>query len=182
MFAWRSTAAAMMLFCFLTAVRGDDKENSYRNAKVGDWAEYMMTGPSVEGSTKMTVVAKDDKELTYEITSTFSFMGNKTVAPVQTMKVDLTKPYDTISAANLKSRNVKIEKLEEGKEKLKAAGKEYDTNWTKLRSTATANGMTIVSDYQMWFCQSVALGGLVRMDTTTGAVTTRVELIGSARK
>jgi hypothetical protein len=168
--------------CFATTLFAADQDNPYRRAKVGDWAEYKMTGPNIEGTTKMTVVSKSDNEVTYEITSTFSFMGNTTVAPVQTIKIDLTKPYDAISAANLKANNVKIETLEEGKEKVKAAGKEYETTWKKLRSTAAANGMTIVSDYQMWFCKDVPLGGLVRMDTTISDVRTRVELVGTGKK
>jgi hypothetical protein len=95
--------------------------------QLGDWVEYKMTGQNIEGSTKMTVVSKDDKEVTYEVAATFSFMGNKTTGPVQTMKIDLTKDYDAISAANLKANDVKIEKLDEGTEKLRASGKEFDT-------------------------------------------------------
>jgi hypothetical protein len=174
--------AAVVLLWPLTAASRADDQNPYRSSKVGDWAEYRMTGQNMEGSTKMTIVSKADKELTYEVTASFSFMGNKSVAPAQFIKVDLTKPYDAISAANLKANNVKMEKLEEGKEKLKAAGKEYDTNWTKLRATTTTNGMTIVSDYQMWFCKDVPLSGLVRMDTTINDLITRVELIGSGSK
>jgi hypothetical protein len=171
-----------LLMCLAPAIHSADADNPYKNAKVGDWIEYKMTGQNMEGSTRMTVVAKDDKELTYEVASSFSFMGNKMVGPVQTLKIDLTKPYDAISAANLKANNVKIEKLGEGKEKLKAAGKEYDTKWTQLRATATVNEMKIVMDYKMWFSSDVPLSGLVRMDTTTPTMTMRLEIIGSGRK
>ena len=167
---------------FLTVARGEGNVNPYRNAKVGDWVEYKMTGPNVEGTTRMTVLSKEDKELTYEITGTFSFMGNTSAAPVQRMKIDLTKSYDAVSAANLKANDVKIEKLEEGKETLKVAGKEYDTKWTRLRTTASAGGMTIVSNYKMWFCDEVPLSGLVRMDTTTSGTTMTVELTGLRKK
>jgi hypothetical protein len=175
----RSVIAAAMLVCFAPAVQGAENENPYRNAKVGDWVEYRMTGQNTEGSTNMTVVSKDPKQLTYEVAASFSFMGKKMVAPVQTMKIDLTKSYDAISAANLKAKNITIKKLDEGKEKLKAAGKTYDTKWTKLRATTTVNDMKIVMDYKMWFCKDVPLSGLVRMDTTAHGVTTRVELIAS---
>jgi hypothetical protein len=178
----RLMIATALLLCFCPVIHGSDDRNPFTNAKVGDWVEYKMTGQNMEGSTKMTVASKDEKELTYEVTATFSFLGNKTVAPVQTMKVDLTKDYDAISAANLKAKNVKIEKLDEGTEKIQAAGKEYDTKWTKLRATTTVNGMTIVVDHKMWFSKEVPLSGLVRMDTTASGMTTRMELIGSGNK
>ena len=178
----RLVIASVLLVCLVPAIRGADDQNPYRVAKVGDWVEYKMTGQNMEGSTKMTVVSKDEKEVTYEVGASFSFMGNKMVAPVQTMKVDLTKAYDVISAANLKAKNVKIEKLDEGKDKLKVAGKAYDTNWTKYRATATVNEMTIVTDYKMWFSKEVPLSGLVRMDTTASEITTKLELNGSGSK
>lgn len=178
----RSVITIALLMCFVPAIQGADDENPFRNAKLGDWVEYKLTGQNMEGSTKMTVVSKDDKEVTYEVAASFSFMGNKMIAPVQTMKIDLTKAYDAISAANLKRNNVKIEKLDEGNEKLSMAGKEYDTKWTKLRATTTVNEMTIVTDYKMWFSKEVPLSGLVRMDTTAPGMTTKLELIGSGSK
>ena len=75
-----------------------------------------------------------------------------------------------------------IEKLDEGKEKLKAAGKTYDTKWTKLRATTMVNEMKIVVDHKMWFCKDVPLSGLVRMDTTVSEMTMKLELIGSGSK
>ena len=178
----RLIIATALLISLVSTIQGADDKNPFRNTYVGDWVEYKMTGQNIEGTTKMSVISKDDKELTYEVTGTFSFMGNKSDAPVQTIKVDLTKDYDAISAANLKEKNVKIEKLEEGTEKLKAAGKEYETKWTKLRATTKVNEMTIVNDFKMWFSKDVPLSGLVRMDTTASDMTTKVELIGSGSK
>jgi hypothetical protein len=181
-------AIAAVLFISLTSVGpGAEGENAYRDAKVGDWVEYQskMTadgGFDQEGNTKITVVARDDKELTYEVLASLGVNGKTLVAPTQTLKTDLTKSYDAISALNLKQNNVKIEKLGEGKEKLKVAGKEYDTTWTRLRSTATQPEVTVVTDYKMWFCKDVPVNGLVRMDTTGVGLTSRLELIGSGRK
>jgi len=178
----RSALTAAVLVCFVPTIQGADDDNPYRNAKVGDWVKYKMTGKNMEGSTKMTVTFKDDKELAFDVAASFSFMGNEQVAPVQTMKIDLTKSYDAVSAANLKANNVKIEKLDEGKQTLKAAGKDYETKWTKFRATTTLNEQVIVTDYTMWFCKDVPLSGLVRMDTTASEITTRLELIGSGSK
>ncbi len=174
--------AAALLASLVPAVQGADDENPFRNCKVGDWVEHKMTGPNMEGTSKMTIVSKGDKEVTYEITSTYTAQGTKMVGPVQTIKVDLTQPYDAISAANLKANNVKIEKLGEGKEKLQAAGKEYDTKWTALKATTTVNDMTIVTDFKMWFCKDVPVSGLVRMDTTATGMVFKLELVGSGSK
>jgi hypothetical protein len=159
---------------------GDD--HPFKKSRVGDWVAYRMTSPTVGGTTKMTIIAKDDKEVTYEVTSTFSFMGNETVAPVQKIKVDLTKSYDPIIAANLARTGTRIEKEGEGTERIKVGDKEFDTKWTKTRSTTTVNEITVVTEHKMWFAKDVPLSGLVRMDTTAGGMTMKLELTGSGSK
>jgi hypothetical protein len=158
---------------------GDD--NPYKKAKIGDWIEYKLTG-TIQGTTKMTVVAKDDKEVALEVTGTYSFMGKESAVPKQIQKIDLTKDYDAISAANLKSNNTKIDKVGEGTEKLKVGGKEFATKWTKLKSTTEVQGVTVVNEFKMWFSKDVPLGGLVRMDTGASGVNTKLELVGSGSK
>jgi hypothetical protein len=173
---------ATLSLIFLVPALHAGEEHPFKKAKVGDWIEHKLTGGLVQGTTKMTLVAKDDKEVTYEIASTFSFMGKETKSPVQTQKMDLTKDYDAISAANLKSNNTKIEKVGEGKEKLKVGGKEYDTKWTQLKSTTTVQGVTVVNEFKMWYSKDVPLSGLVRMDTTAGGMTQKLELVGFGSK
>lgn len=177
----RSALSAILLIGLASVAYGAD-DNPFRKAKVGDWAEYKMTGPNVAGTTKMTIVAKDDKEVTYEVTAKFSAFGRETTAPVQKIKVDLTKSYDPVMAANLKQNNVKIEKVGEGSEKIQAAGKEFDAKWTKLKATTTVNNVPIVSEFKMWFSKDVPVSGLIKMESTTAAFTTTVELVGSGSK
>jgi hypothetical protein len=177
-----SIHALTLLVCFLPTAQGADDENPYRKSKVGDWVEYKMTGTNVEGKTKMTIVAKDDKELTYEVAGTFSFMGNQTVAPIQTLKIDLTKSYDPIVSANMKANGATLEKAGEGKEKLKVGDKEYDTKWTRSKITTTAGGVTVVTDTKFWFCKDVPLSGMVKMESTVMNFTTLLELVGSGSK
>ena len=183
----RSILSAALLVSLASIACAADDENPFKKAKVGDWAEYKMTGPNVAGTTKMTIVAKDDKEVTYEVTSKFSAFGQETVAPAQKIKVDLTKSYDPVIAANLKQNNTKIEKLGEGSEKVKAGGKEIDAKWTKQRATTTVNDMKIVSDTKMWFSKDVPVSGMVKMESTTTVpgmpgTTTTVELVNSGSK
>jgi hypothetical protein len=135
----RSVLAISLMVCSSAAGQAPDVANPFKKAKAGEWVEYKMTGPNIEGKTKMTIVAKDDKEVSYEVASSFSFMGKEMTAPIQKLNIDLTKSYDPISAANLKANNVKIEQMGEGKEKLKVAGKEIDTKWNRLKATATVN-------------------------------------------
>jgi hypothetical protein len=159
---------------------GDD--NPFKKAKVGDWVEYKMTSATFEGKTKMIIVAADDKEVTYEVASTFSAMGKEMTGPFQKLKVDLTKNYDPIIAQNLKSTNTKIEKVGEGTEKLKVGKREFNTKWTKLKSTTKVNDVTVVSEHKMWFSKDVPVSGLVRMDTNTGTFTSKLVLIGYGSK
>jgi hypothetical protein len=174
--------AAVAGICLIpTALRAGD-DNPFKKAKVGDWAEYKVTGLPYEARTKMTVVAADDKEVTYEVTASYTSMGKEIETPVQTLKVDLTKDYDPIIAANLKRTGTKIETTGEGTEKVKIGDKEFDTKWTKLKCTTTLNEFTVVSEYKMWLCKDVPLSGLVRMDSTIKDMTTRVELVRSGSK
>jgi seryl-tRNA synthetase len=172
----------LLLVSFVPAVRAADDENPWKNAKVGDWVEYKMTGTGFEGKTKMTIVAKDEKELSYEVAATFKANGNEMTAPVQKLKIDLTKAYDQKSALNLQNNNTKLEIVDEGKEKLKVGDKEYDTKWTKYKSTTTVNNFTVVTENKMWFSKDVPLSGLVKMDTTVGSTTTKLELTGTGHK
>ena len=178
----RSILAAALLFCCAAPVQGAGNENPFKKARVGDWIAYEMTGPNMEGTTKMTIVAKDDNEVLYEVAGKFSFGGNEMVAPIQKQKIDLTKPHNPIVAANLKGKDVKFETEGEGKEKIKLGEKEFDTKWTKSKATTNVNGITVVTDYKMWFSQDVPLSGLVRMEMTTLKLTTKLELNASGSK
>jgi hypothetical protein len=183
----RLLLTAVLLLAFVAPARADDVENPWKNSKVGDWVEHKTTGANFSGTSKMTITAKDDKEVTYQIEGTFNANGQTMTAPVQKQTIDLTKPYDPVAAATnaatkMSAKGTKIETVGEGKEKLKIGAKEYETTWKKLKATTTVNDMTIVSEYKMWFCKDVPLGGLVRMDTDVAGTTTKLEISGSGSK
>jgi hypothetical protein len=178
----RSILAATLMICVVqTSMRAGD-DNPFRKAKVGDWAEYKVTGLPYEARTKMTVVAADDKEVTYEVAASYTSMGKEIETPIQKLKVDLTKDYDPIIAANLQRTGTKIETTGEGTEKVKIGDKELDTKWITLKCTTTTSQFTVISEYKMWLSKDVPLSGLVRMDTTIQGATTRVELVRSGSK
>jgi hypothetical protein len=167
--------------------RGADMENPYKKSKVGDWAEYKMTttamGINIDGTIKQTVDAKDDKEATIKVTGEMSFMGNKMAIPEQKQKIDLTKPYDPSSAANLpKGTEATVEKDGEGKEKIKVGGKEYDCTWQKMKVKTKVGGMDFDSDIKVWTSKDVPLGGMVKMEMKSKLADMTMELTGTGAK
>ncbi len=174
---------AALLVSTLASAHAADADNPWKSSKVGDWVEHKTVGPSFSGTSKMTIIAKDDKEVTYQIEGTFTANGKTMVSPIQKQTIDLTKPYDPVAAAaRMSAKGTKIETVGEGKENLKIGGKDYETTWKKLKATTTINNMTMVSEYKMWFCKDVPLGGLVRMDTEVAGIATKLEITGSGGK
>ena len=177
----RTRIGIVLLVCFVPALRGADEENPLKKPKVGDWTEYRMTGPSMDGKTRLTIIAKDDKEVTYEVTGKISFNGKEMAVPVQKKTIDLTKPYDPIVAANLARTGTKIETVGEGTEKVTIGGKEYDTKWTKLKATTTVGDVTLFPNTRCGSSRACPYPGWC-MDTSTSGTDTRVELVGTGSK
>jgi hypothetical protein len=127
-----------------------DEENPYKKAKVGDFATYKMTtkiaGMNLEGTITQTVSAKSDKEATLKVTGTLNGME----IPAQEQKIDLTKPFDPTKSTLPPGTEATVEKLKDGKEKLKAAGKEYETKWESYKVKAKTNGMEIEAELKAW--------------------------------
>ena len=191
----RFVFAVILLVCVDPASLRADDDNPYKAAKVGDWVEYKYSARNfaaprgTEATIKMTVIAKDDKELTYEI-------GGWVPGVVQKVKIDLTKPHDPIGLAALsnyhnfgeiKGLDFKAEKLAEGKEKLKVGGKEYDTRWTQMKHTIKFTELpqlgerTYVILAKTWVSKDVPLSGQVILETNDGSQM-RLELSGFGRK
>jgi hypothetical protein len=107
--------------------------------------------------------------------------------PGQENKIDLTKPYDPNSTANLpKGDEVKIEKISDGKEKIKVGDKEYECTWTNSKMKGKANGVELDAEVKVWTSKSVPLGGMVKTEmkaTIAGmAMTTTMELSETGSK
>jgi hypothetical protein len=156
---------AVLALCLApVALRGADDDNPYKNVKVGDYATYKMSvkvGPlALDGTTTQTITAKTEKEAKVKVTASVNGME----APAQEQTVDLTKPYDPTKVGSLPAgTEADVKKDKEGKEKIKAAGKEYDCTWTTYKVKAKANGMDIDADVKVWTAKEVPMG-MVKME------------------
>ncbi len=169
--------SAALVVCLVPVTRAADDDNPFKNAKVGDWAEYKMTtatgGFNIEGKIKMEVTAKTDKEATLKTTATVNGME----VPGQETKIDLTKPYDPTSTAGLpKGTEATVKKDGDGKEKIKVGDKEYDTTWQKMKISAKSNGLDFDASTKIWMAKSVPLSGMVKMEMNTKIANMEVKM------
>jgi hypothetical protein len=179
----RLFAALLAVGCASFAVRAADMDNPYKNAKVGDYATYKMNMKvatfTISGTTTQKVTAKSDKEATVKTTGSIDFNGNKQDIPEQTQTIDLTKPFDPTKVggggglpAGVK---VDVEKGKEGKEKVKANGKEYDCTWTNYTVKGKANGMDITANVKAWVSKDMPLG-MVKMEMSADVASMKMEM------
>lgn len=156
----------------LTA-RAADEENPYKKVKVGDYATYKMTtklgDATLEGTSTQTVTAKDEKEATVKMTIK---VGGMEQAIEQ--KIDLTKPYDPTKTGLPPGADVKVEKLKDGKEKIKAGGKEYECKWETYKVSGSAMGVEISGEVKVWQSKDMPLQ-LVKMESTATVAGMKVE-------
>jgi hypothetical protein len=154
---------ALLIVAAPLAARAADEENPYKKVKVGEFATYKMTtkvaGQSLEGTITQTVAAKDDKEVTLKVTGKVNGMD----IPAQEQKIDLTKPYDPTKTAVPPGTDAKVEKLKDGKEKIKAGGKEYDCKWESFKVTGKAMGIEMNADVKVWQSKDLPLQ-MVKME------------------
>ena len=95
--------------------------------------------------------------------------------PAQEQKIDLTKPYDPTKTALPPGTEAKVEKLKDGKEKVKAAGKDYECTWETYKLKAKANDMEFESEIKAWMCKDVPLM-LIKMEMAMEIVGMKIEM------
>ena len=167
--------AALSVLAVVPFAFAADEENPYKKAKVGDYATYKMTtkiaGMNLEGTVTQTCSAKNDKEATIKVTANINGME----IPAQEQKIDLTKPYDPTKAAFPDGTDAKIEKVKDGKEKIKVGEKEYETTWETYKIKVKTNGMEIDADMKVWTSKDVLLQ-MVKMEMTTEVAGMKLEM------
>jgi hypothetical protein len=170
------TIAVIATLALVPFASAADEENPYKKVKVGDFATYKMSGKAggmdVEGTVTQTVSAKSDKEVTIKVTGKVNGMD----VPAQEQKIDLTKPYDPTKAAFPPGTEAKVEKLKDGKEKVKAAGKEYDCTWETFKVKAKANGLEVEANVKVWQSKDLPML-VVKMETNTEVAGMKVEVL-----
>jgi hypothetical protein len=167
--------AALLIAAAPLAARAADEENPYKKVKVGEFATYKMTtkvaGMTVEGTITQTVAAKDDKEVTLKVTGKVNGMD----IPAQEQKIDLTKPYDPTKTAVPPGTEAKVEKQKDGKEKIKAGGKEYECKWESFNVKGKANGIEMNADVKVWQSKDLPLQ-MVKMEMTAEFAGMKMEM------
>jgi len=173
----RLLASSFVLVLAPLAARAADDENPYKKAKVGDYADYKLTvsvaGQNVEGTITQTVSAKSDKEVTLKVTGKVNGMD----VPAQEQKIDLTKPFDPTKIGQQPGGgDLKVEKGKDGKEKIKVAGKEYESTWTTYTAKGKTNGLEIDSDIKVWIAKDLPGTPLAKMESTMTVAGMKMEM------
>jgi hypothetical protein len=158
-------AAVVLALAPLARGAEEAKENPYKKAKVGDWVEYKIVSTfgdmKIDGTVKVTVTDKTDKEVTLKSVPTVNGME----APATETKVDLTKPFDPLATGTLpQGAEAKVEKTGEGKEKIRVGGKEYDCEWVKMKISGKSQGIEFTGDAKVWTSPTLPLGGVAKTD------------------
>jgi hypothetical protein len=176
----------------LGSLAASAQDHPFKNVKVDEFATYKMkvsvattSGTlNLEGTTTQTVISKTDKEAKVRIVANFGGMET----PPQEQTIDLSKPYDPTRVGQLQpGTEAKIDKLKDGKEKVKAGkdNKEYDCTTTVYKMKAKAAGQEIDGEVKVWEAKDAPMG-LVKMEmtgTVAGMKTTMtMELIESGTK
>jgi uncharacterized protein YpmS len=172
----RLFAAVLVLVAAPFAVAAEE-ENPYKKAKVGDFATFKMVtkvaGLNIEGTVTQSVTAKDDKEVTIKTTVNANGMD----FPAQEQKIDLTKPFDPTKAGNLPpGAQAKVEKLKDGTEKIKVAGKEYSTKWETYKLKMTQMGMDFEAEMKVWQTKDLNIP-MVKMEMTADVMGNKMEVV-----
>lgn len=173
----RLIAAALALAVVPFAAAADE-ENPYKKAKVGDFANYKMTtkiaGFNVEGTMTQSVTAKDDKEVTIETTAKVNGMD----IPAQKQTIDLTKPFDPSKATGPLpgGTEAKVEKLKDGKEKVKVGTKDYECKWESYKMKIKTGGQEIEADMKVWQSKDLNIP-MVKMEMSADVMGNKMEVV-----
>jgi hypothetical protein len=167
-----------LIVAFATAAQPAEGDNPFKDAREGDHVVYKVSlsiaGKRQDGKIKMSVKDRKEKDQTVTLSTTVEMSGR----PPSTTDayLDLSKPYDPLTLAGINPGEVKVEKLDSGKEKIKVGGKEYDTEWERSKVTMKLGGNDFVTEVKSWRAKNVPLGGCVKLEMTNDLYTLTMEL------
>lgn len=185
--------AAVALATMVSTLMVWAADNPFKNAKVGEWAEFFMTtevmGQKMESTLKQSIIARDAVSVTLRTVNT---MMGKELPPVD-KKIMLNEPYEpykslTHGLSGAGYSDAVVTPLGEGSETLTAGGKPYNCRWSKVKMVAV-QPQAMESTVKVWMCKDVPVSGMVRMEmdstVTKGGKTmaTKVtfELVGAGK-
>jgi hypothetical protein len=177
---------ARLVWCLIVAatgtcaspVLGQDQENPFKKAKVGDWVRYAKTVTykgkvDYESVVKLTVTAVADQEVTVEFAETVN--GDKKVKTVQIDFTDRYHPTRLLFDYDLKG---KVEGT--GKEKIKVGDKTYECASVTL---AFERVKGYPGTIKLWTAADVPIEGIVKAESAfAGAGEQKWVLEASGRK
>jgi len=173
-------ALVILLLCVPVLAGGDSDKtkaigNPFGTTKVGDFAVYKRDYGNViiiEGheTWKKTVTAKDEKSVKLKVEGNPAGYGINVEGNKVEWTIDLTKPYDMVLEAvrmvHLVRKEDKFEKIGEGTEKIKVAGKEYNAHWITGKLTSKQPGVgEVIPNIKVWFSKDAPQDGLLRIKT-----------------
>jgi len=180
---WLLCSLLLFSALFLAPTRTQAYENPLKKANVGDWIEHKQTmtmaaGKTMEMTSKQTVLAKDEKEITMKMETTVMGRANS-----HEIKIPLDVPYNPATAGVARDAKAKMEVVGEGEESIKAGDKTYACHWVEMKGTTESRGKSTDMHTKVWYCKDVPVNGMVKMemDSSSGMKMTN-ELTGAGTK
>ncbi len=157
---------AVLSFCLLASAARAEEENPFKKAKVGDWTEYKISnkaaGMAMEGEQKTTVTKVTAEEVTMDVI--MKMMGQEMK---QSTTVKLNEKYDP---TKMQYKDATVKEIGKGDEKVTAGGKTFDAKWVELEVSVKMGAQEMKVKSKVWSSATVPLGGMVKMETDSGAM------------
>jgi hypothetical protein len=135
-----------------------------------------VAGSGIAGMASQSLIEKTDKEAKLKVVQTVNGMDS----PPQIQTIDLTKPYDPTKGMGLPPGfEGTVKKLKDGTEKVKVAGKDYDTTWASYEVTGKIAGMDAKASIKKWTTKEIPLG-LAKLEMTAEIGSQKMEVLMEA--
>lgn len=170
----RLLAGVIFIACSCVAVAGDAAKNPYLTAKVGDWAKYRMSG---DGAKKVDrVLIKTVETVTeQEVGVKLEVEVDGKIVNSRVEKIRLDQPH----SIRTPTKNADVTVNGTGHEKVKVAGKEFETTWTSETIVEFTGAWEMRQEIKIWASADAPLDGLVK---TEGETTQKTEKLPGTMK
>lgn len=159
----------IIVACAVSAGAGEAVKNPYLTAKVGDWAKYRMTGDGEKkvdrGMIKTVEIVTEEK-----VVIKVEALSDGKIESTTTQTIWLNQPYSlrTHSKGVLTPNGT-------GNEKVKAAGKEFETTWTSDTIIDSLGNWEMHLEVKNWLAADAPMDGLVKAESETMIKTEKLQ-------